>query len=756
MKILGIPWKFKTTSHAYVVFQTQDTKKTKKKKKMWWSFEKNGEYIVLQQSPNEKDVTECIYDNTKTKNISRLKPVKEEIRAPAQGTLENLLRYFLNTGQFSLSYHLFLSNCWQFAKLIFDKLNTTWKEWTPPVGYKNLKVMNPFSSTVIGRSGLDAETAMNYNQIDDNNTINTSLRLAIRDGNLNQLQTLLKNHPKTIDSVDARGYTLIEWAQVFSKKAEEDLNRINPVREVQEDASSRKKNDKLFIALFGNETQQTKFITKESANAVNSLGETPLHLAAQLLSCTTRTFQKLLENTETENVNKIDKVGYTPLHWAFYFGSLEEIKMLIDKGADIEINVNGESPLHLAVQRWGNAPKKEFRKIMELLAHTQITKKLLETKNRKGYTALHTTLQLQSETFATFLLEQGADVNIANKDGSTPLHLAVQWPGCPEELLGRILNSTKNLHAKNHGGKTALHCALESQSSIACKMLLKKKKNGVNVATANGEIALHLAAKWPGIGDDMFTTILGKTTKINKLDSIGRTPLHCALLFKSVEATEILLNESATVDAKAQTYNEFTALHLAAFWSDIPTRLFEKILGKFKANLDVKDKYRRTALHCAILSKSETLIDKLLDANAVATIHEQDGLTPLHLAANWRQPNVPDISTRLFNKILTKSSNHCSTSYSCSCIVNAKCSRGQTALHFALASHSENATGALLNHPDLDVNIKATDGQMAIHIAAKWQSIPLLSFQDIIERTAQRGNLNQKYLGHTALKCAQD
>ncbi|EFX63075.1 hypothetical protein DAPPUDRAFT_17793, partial [Daphnia pulex] len=83
----------------------------------------------------------------------------------------------------------------------------------------------------------------------------------------------------------------------------------------------------------------------------------------------------------------------------------------------------------------------------------------IERKNKKGYTALHSALLLQSKTFSTFLLKKGADVNIATKDGSTSLHLAVQWPACPEELLGRILNSTKNLHAKNHGGKTALHCA---------------------------------------------------------------------------------------------------------------------------------------------------------------------------------------------------------------------------------------------------------------------------------------------------------
>jgi ankyrin repeat protein len=457
--------------------------------------------------------------------------------------------------------------------------------------------------------------------------------------------------------------------------------------------------------------------------------------------------------------------------------------MLMDKGANIEIHVNdvnGESPLQLAVQRWGNAPEEEFKIIQELLAQKVTTQQTIERKNNKGYTALHSALLLQSDCFSTFLLEQGADVDIATEDGSTSLHLAVQWPGCRDNLLLLILKSTNELNAINQNGKTALHCALESQSSIACKMLLEMEDNDVNIVTADGEIALHLAAKWPGIGAELFTTLLGKTTEINRPDSKGRTPLHCALLFKSVTATEILLNESAIVNAEAQEFDKFTATHLVVFWSSIPINLFEIILGKPEANLDAQDNYGRTALHCAILSKSETLIDKLLNAKAKATIPEKfDRLIPLHRAAMWRleyqyspspetlqnqgrylnqyempryqllsnyklDENVPDISRELFKKILENSN------------VNEKSSRGETALHFALASHSENATGALLNHPYLDVNIKGRDGQMAIHIAAKWQSIPLPLFQEIIKRTAQKGNLNQKYLGKTALDCAQD
>ncbi|XP_046457486.1 uncharacterized protein LOC124204457 isoform X1 [Daphnia pulex] len=294
--------------HTYAVFQTEDTQQ----KQMWWSFEKNGEDIVLQQSPYEEDVTKYIYDNTKTQNISRLETVKVETSAPAQGTLENLLRYFWNAGQIYLSYHLFLSNCWQFAEFVFEKLNTEGGKWTPPVGYKKLRAFNCLSSTVIGRPGLDDETVMNYSiQNDDKNAINVLLRQALGDGDKEKLRQLLEEHP-------------------------------------------------------------------DSVNAANSFGETPLHLAAKLSNCTTDTLKMLLDKVNNlEFVNKVDNYGYTPLHWAFYTRSLEKIKMLIKKGANIEIHVNdvnGESPLQLAVQRWGNAPKKEFKKLKKLLVDKVITK----------------------------------------------------------------------------------------------------------------------------------------------------------------------------------------------------------------------------------------------------------------------------------------------------------------------------------------------------------------------------------------------
>ena len=46
---------------------------------MWWSIEKNGQHIVLQQSLNKDDVIKKIYDTEKKESVERLGPIKKNI-----------------------------------------------------------------------------------------------------------------------------------------------------------------------------------------------------------------------------------------------------------------------------------------------------------------------------------------------------------------------------------------------------------------------------------------------------------------------------------------------------------------------------------------------------------------------------------------------------------------------------------------------------------------------------------------------------
>ncbi len=73
------------------MFQTKKNKADSKE--TWWSLEKNGQYIVLQQSPVKDDVTEKLYDPERKEHVQRLGPVKllESARSNLD-VLINLLR----------------------------------------------------------------------------------------------------------------------------------------------------------------------------------------------------------------------------------------------------------------------------------------------------------------------------------------------------------------------------------------------------------------------------------------------------------------------------------------------------------------------------------------------------------------------------------------------------------------------------------------------------------------------------------------
>ncbi len=126
---------------------------------------------------------------------------------------------------------------------------------------------------------------------------------------------------------------------------------------------------------------------------------------------------------------------------------------------------------------------------------------------------------------------------------------------------------------------------------------------------------------------------------------MGDTALHFAILGESKIATRELLAHS-DVDVKVKNnYNE-TALHLASKWEYIPCDLFKLILERSTDVINVHDQYGNTALHFAILFKSEIATKALLAHKDV------DVSTALGYVSEWE-----DIPSDLFKLISERSTN---------------------------------------------------------------------------------------------------
>ena len=67
------------------------------------------------------------------------------------------------------------------------------------------------------------------------------------------------------------------------------------------------------------------------------------------------------------------------------------------------------------------------------------------------------------------------DVNLPNKDGATPLMLAVVFQQTPLDVITILLKAGANANAKDKDGKTALDYARESNNSQAVTALSNTK-----------------------------------------------------------------------------------------------------------------------------------------------------------------------------------------------------------------------------------------------------------------------------------------
>ena len=113
--------------------------------------------------------------------------------------------------------------------------------------------------------------------------------------------------------------------------------------------------------------------------------------------------------------------GATPLHWAALHGESSIAALLIERGADIEVEDHrGYTPFQLAVER--NRESVVWILIVNGVngGHTNFD------KFDRGCTALHVASYLGSPEIVKLLLDAGEDIEAQDSRGLTPLHWATR------------------------------------------------------------------------------------------------------------------------------------------------------------------------------------------------------------------------------------------------------------------------------------------------------------------------------------------
>ena len=290
-------------------------------------------------------------------------------------------------------------------------------------------------------------------------------------------------------------------------------------------------------------------------------------------------------------IDRKDNFGAAALHWAAGFGRLEVVEYLVKNGANVKItNREGETPLDNALEPL-NEEGAEFmsglfgievkpdevnegkKKVVEFLrknsgkdegkpsnlknadlwaaaragdvegvaAHLSKMggKDAIDRKDGLGAAALSWAAGLGRLEVVEYLVKNGANVNVTNKEGKTPLDDSLEALNeQAAEFISGIFRVEIDPASVN-----------ELKPKIAELLRAKGGKTGAQLRGLKGADAWAAAR----IGDvEALKKYVKAGGDIQKKDQFSTTPLHWAVALGRVEAAKYLLSQGAEVNVSNQ------------------------------------------------------------------------------------------------------------------------------------------------------------------------------------------------------------
>ena len=297
-------------------------------------------------------------------------------------------------------------------------------------------------------------------------------------------------------------------------------------------------------------------------------GDTALHYAVSLDYCSCDVLNCLIENGADVNVRK-EYSKRTPLMIAAHCKNLNAVEFLLKHGAIVDVqDKRNKSSLHYGVEGALLSGDTSFDVVSCLLNHGADINAPMNGK----YTALMMACRSQHVRLVKFLLQQGANVQVKDKDGKTALHFACEltltWKPASCDLLNCLTENGADINALRKDNRTPLMVASSCGGVDQITFLIKRGAN-VHLQDKNGDTALHHAARNMNNSLDIVCalTAAGASQMCNNQ---GLTPLLVASSTGNNAAVEELLkNQEVTKEQRIDALELLGATMVSSDFYDI-------------------------------------------------------------------------------------------------------------------------------------------------------------------------------------------
>jgi ankyrin repeat protein len=316
-------------------------------------------------------------------------------------------------------------------------------------------------------------------------------------------------------------------------------------------------------------------------------------------------------------VNFKDKNGSTALHLAIkYMDANSYLQFLLQTHAIPNLeNINRNSLVYLCLITISNNMQAIVRPLIEISDNMNMA-------NKQKQTPLHIATQAGNEAVVKLLVEKGAHIDCKDVYGNLPLHYAAQIGNL--EIVEIFINKKEKdiINARNKKKRTALYLASEKGHREIVDFLIRQQAD-IRCISKNGNSALHYAAK---AGQMKVLKLLLEEHKwfVNHPNLNKETALHMAAKKGQAAAVQYLITRGFNIDEP--NINGCSPLALAIKYQHSETINLLKQNGANINNIGIR------ALHWAASKNDTVLIERLIENGASVEIRDESGQTPLQYA----------------------------------------------------------------------------------------------------------------------------